>query len=166
MSAKERFAAHLLRELKATEGTSFDVIADELGVTKPVVHKLMKVGKGLGPKFEEAVAAKWFGGSVDKFRKAAEKWAESNPGEQDTGDIFDRDPHVDARNGFVSQAIDDGQSREDIAAAITIVDERKNYKGQNTYDAWFQAYRESLRNIKAMRKGKTSSPFGIGSRRE
>lgn len=167
MSAKERFAAHLLHELKKEGGgISFDGIAALLGVTKPVVYKLMTTGKGLGPKFEEAVAGKWFGGSLDKFRKAAEAWAKENPSDDVESDIFDRDPRVDARNGFVAQAIDDGHSKEDISAALAHVDGSKSYKGKNTYDAWFQAYREALRNLRAARKGKANSPFGIGSRRE
>lgn len=165
---KERYAAKLLADLRIPDESgkklSFDKIAAELGISKPQVHKLVDETRGYGPVVEEAVARRWFGGSVDKLQKAANAWAEQNP-ETEEADIFDRDPHVDARNGFVAQSIDDGQSKEDISAAVETVDGRKNYKGENTYDAWFQAYREALRNLRAQRKGKTSSPFGIGARK-
>lgn len=54
---------------------TYQSIADDLGVTKPQVHQLINdCPRGFGPKFEEQFARKFYGGSIDKLRREAEKW--------------------------------------------------------------------------------------------
>lgn len=58
---------------------SLQHIADELGVTKPQVSDALASGKGIGRKFEERFAERYFNGSIDQLRVAAVAWAAEQP---------------------------------------------------------------------------------------
>jgi len=92
MSSKsnETVSAFISAELRRLYKTSASVkkgpgevslqdIADELGVTKPQVSSALNRGMGVGPKFEDQFAKKFYGGNVDKLRKAAAAWARTHP---------------------------------------------------------------------------------------
>lgn len=61
---------------KAPGEYTLEQIADDLGVTKPQVASALKGPRGIGPKFERQFALKHFGGSIDRLRQAALRWAE------------------------------------------------------------------------------------------
>lgn len=53
-------------------------IAVELGVSYPQVKNALDKGGGVGPKFEEQFAKKFFGGDVTKLRSTAIAWCEKH----------------------------------------------------------------------------------------
>ena len=68
------FIAEEIRRRYPRDQWSYQRIADDLGVSKPQVHDLLTRGKGVGPTFETAFAAKFFAGSVDRLRRESQKW--------------------------------------------------------------------------------------------
>jgi hypothetical protein len=81
---------------KAPGEFSLQAIADDLGVTKPQIADALGGRGGIGRKFEEQFARKFYAGSIDRLRAAAVAWAAEMPEEP----TIEREPEPGARDSF------------------------------------------------------------------
>ncbi len=154
VSNEQRFAAHTLATMKQS-GQTYDGMALELGISKPQVHKLVVKGEGFGPKVETALARKFYAGSVDAFRAAAQAWAERNPDERRHAELAALDPKEAAGVAFQALCNDDGVEPTETLAVVDEVRGMSFRDGPTTFDAWLTTYKERLRARRASRKGKS-----------
>ena len=93
---------------RSEAGETVERIAQDLGLSKTQVINAKNDGTKIGPKTQNAVATKAFGGSIDRLRAAADEHWEKIPSSERIGlTLADQDPELAAAVAFLRGQLDD-----------------------------------------------------------